>query len=256
MTTINDFIEGVARDLNDYTDGIPAKQYQRWSQRQLLEYWNEAMCVMYTLNPSKFKKTRVAKLTPGINQEFKGCERVLSVVGVCDEEGHVLYEIEQDKGDKQLKWGGFRPRQCSTFQHSRDFKLTKYNIATDKDGSVFVKPAVPYGVDVYLKFVCETPPVKFEINDLGADVEQSNCADVTLGVHWVLFRALMVDEESQSSNTLATQHLNLFLKLIEAKVEVDKESNYNLTGVPKELRQLVAREIAKYQLGARGRYYA
>lgn len=256
MTTTYDLLTRAARDLNDYTDGVPNKQFQRWNQRQLLDYWNEALCVMYTLNPSKFKNTCVEKLSPGINQEFKGCERVLSVVGVSDQNGNVLYEIEQDRGDKKLPWGGFRPRHCPTFQHSLDFKLKSYRIATEKDGSVFVSPAVPYGVDVYLKFVCETPPVKFDLNDLDADVEQSNCADVALGVHWVLFRALMVDEESQSSNSLATQHLQLFLKLIDAKVEVDKESNYNLTGVPKELRQLVAREIAKYQFGARGRYYA
>ena len=61
----------------------------------------------------------------------------------------------------------------------------------------------------------------------------------------------MVDEESQSSNSLATQHLNLFLKLLEVKTELDKESNYNLEGVPKELRQYVAREIAKYQIGSK-----
>lgn len=251
MTTTSDLLISTARDLNDYTDGIPNKQFQRWSQDQLLDYWNEALCVMYTLNPSKFKATRVEKLSPGINQVFEGCKRVLSIVGVSDKDGNVLYEVEQEKGDKKLSWGGFRPRHCATFKHSRDFKLTSYRIAAEKDGSVFVSPAIPYGVDVYMKYVCETPPAKFELHDLGADVKQSNCADVALGVHWVLFRALMVDEESQSSNALATQHLNLFLKLIDAKVEVDKESNYNLTGVPKELRQVVAREIAKYHLSAR-----
>lgn len=253
MTTINDLIVGVARDLNDYTDGIPAKQFQRWSQRQLLDYWNEAMCVMYTLNPSKFKTTRVEKMRPGINQEFANCDRVMSVVGVSDVEGNVLYEIEQDKGDKKLRWGGYRPRTRPTFQHSRDFRLTSYRIAVDKDGSVFVKPAIPYGVELYLKFVCSTPPKKFELSDLDEDIATSNCADMTLGVHWVLFRALMVDEDSQASNGAATQHLNLFLKLIEAKAEIDKESNYNLNGVPKELRQFVAKEIAKYQLGAQVR---
>ena len=59
----------------------------------------------------------------------------------------------------------------------------------------------------------------------------------------------MVDEESQSSNSLATQHLNLFFKLLEVKTENDKESNYNLEGIPSVLKQVVAREIARYQLG-------
>lgn len=252
MTTINDLLIRTARDLNDYTDHAPNKQYQRWTQEQLLGYWNEALCVMFSLNPSKFKCAKVAKLRPGINQVFDECKRVLSIVGVCDEEGNVLYEIEQDKADKKLKWGGFRPRKCATpFQHSRDFKLTSYRIATEQDGSVFVSPAVPYGVDVHLKFMCETPPVPFELSNLSADVDQTNCSDVTFGVHWVLFRALMVDEESQSSNALATQHLNLFLKLVEIKTELDKETNYNLEGVPKELRQYVAREIAKYHVGSK-----
>lgn len=252
MTTLNDLLVRTARDLNDYFDHAPNKQFQRWSQDQLLSYWNEALCVMFSLNPSKFKCAKVAKLKPGINQVFDDCKKVLSVVGVCDNDGNVLYEIEQETADKKLKWGGYRPRHCPpTFQHSRDFKLTSYRIATSQDGSLFVKPAVPYGVDVHLKFMCETPPEPFNLNELDSDVGANSCADITFGIHWVLFRALMVDEESQSSNSLATQHLNLFLKLIEVKTELDKDSNYNLTGVPKDLRQYVAREIAKYQLGSK-----
>lgn len=249
MTTISDLIVRAARDLNDYTDGVPNKQFQRWSQEQLLGYWNEALCVMYSLNPSKFKCAKVAMLKPGINQVFDECKRVLSVIGVSDKDGNVLYEIEQDSEDKKLKWGGFRPRHCTTFTHNRDFKLTSYRILTDKDGSVMVKPSVPYGMDIYLKFMCETPPREFTMNNLSAAAEQSNCIDVTMGVHWVLFRALMVDEESQSSNSLATQHLNLFFKLLEVKTENDKDTNYNLEGVPSVLKQVVAREIARYQLG-------
>jgi hypothetical protein len=249
MTTINDLIVRAARDLNDYTDEVPNKQFQRWTQEQLLGYWNEALCVMYTLNPSKFKCAKVAKLKPGINQVFDECKRVLSVIGVSDQNGNVLYEIEKDTDDKKLKWGGYRPRHCTTFTHNRDFKLTSYRILTDKDGSVMVKPAVPYGTDVHLKFMCETPPREFEMNNLSADIAQSNCIDVTMGVHWVLFRALMVDEESQSSNSLASQHLNLFFKLLEVKTETDKDSNYNLEGLPAVLKQLVAREVARYQLG-------
>lgn len=240
-----------ARDLNDFTDHIPNKQFQRWTREQLLGYWNEALCVIYSLSPSKFKCAKVAKLKPGINQEFEDCDRVLSVIGVSDKDGHVLYEIEQDKADKALKWGGFRPRSCPTFKHTKDFKLTNYRIASMQDGSVFVKPPVPYGADIYLKFMCETPPVMFEMHDLEADVDQSNCSDVTFGIHWVLFRALMVDEESTSSTQLASQHLQLFFTLMKEKGELDKEAVYNLDSVPNALKQYVAREIAKYNIGVK-----
>lgn len=251
MTTINDLLIRTARDLNDYTDNMPNKQFQRWTRNQLLGYWNEALCVIYSLSPSKFKCAKVAKLQPGINQVFTDCDRVLSVIGVSDAKGNVLYEIEQDKADKALKWGGFRPRSCPTYQHTKDFKLTNYRIATDKDGSVFVKPAIPYGADVHLKFMCETPPIPFEQNDLDADVEQSNCSDMTFGIHWVLFRALMVDEESQSSVSLAGQHLQLFFTLMKEKTELDKDAVFGIESVPKELKQYVAREIAKYNIGVK-----
>lgn len=252
MTTVNDLLVRTARDLNDYTDNIPNRQFQRWTKVQLLGYWNEALCVMFSLNPSKFKCAKVSQLKPGINQVFAGCKRVLSVIGVSDKDGDVLYEIEEDKADKALKWGVFRPRSCPpTFVHTRDFKLTHYRIATEKDGSVFVKPAVPYGKEIYLKYMCETPPEAFDITDLDEDVDQTNCSDVTFGIHWVLFRALMVDEESQSSTQLASQHLQLFLRLLEVKTELDKETNYNLEGVPAALKQYVAREIAKYQIGVK-----
>lgn len=251
MTTTNDLLVRAARDLNDYTDHIPNKQFQRWTREQLLSYWNEALCVIFSLNPSKFKESHVAKLQPGINQVIEGCERVLSVIGVSDKDGHVLYEIEQDKEDKSLKWGGYRPRNCPVFQHTKDFKLTHYRIASDKDGSVFVKPSVPYGADIYLKLMCEVAPQPLDSLDLDADVKQSTCADITFGIHWVLFRALMVDEESQSSTALATQHLQLFLSLVKEKTELDKEAVYGIESVPAALKSYVAREIAKYNLGVK-----
>lgn len=250
MTTINDLIVRTARDLNDYTDHIPNKQFQRWTREQLMGYWNEALCVMFTLNPSKFKCAKVAKLKPGINQEFD-CSRVLSIIGVSDKDGNVLYEIEPDKEDRKLKWGGYRPIHCPTFVHTKDFKLTNYRILSEKDGSVMVKPAVPYGKEIYLKYMCEQAPGAFSIDDFDADVDQSNCSDITFGIHWVLFRALMVDEESQSSISLAQRHLELFLKLVEVRTELDKEQNFNLEGVPRLLQQMVAREIAKYHIGVK-----
>lgn len=251
MTTINDLLVRTARDLNDYTDHIPNKQFQRWTRDQLLDYWNEALCVIFTLNPSKFKCVKVAKLQPGINQVFDECERVLSVIGVSDKDGNVLYEIEQDKEDRALKWGGFRPRRCPVYKHTKDFRLTSYRILSDKDGSVFVKPEVPYGADVYLKFMCETAPMPFEHNDLDADVSQSNCSDMTFGIHWVLFRALMVDEESQSSTALAGQHLQLFLSLMKEKAELDKDALFGIESIPSSLKSYVAREIAKYNIGVK-----
>lgn len=250
MTTLNDLLVRTARDLNDYTDNVPNRQFQRWTRSQLKSYWDEALCVMYSLNPSKFKCVKVAKLQPGINQVFEGCDKVLSIIGVSDKDGNVLYEIEQSSTDKKLKWGGFRPRKCPpTFKHTRDFKLDSYRIATDKDGSVFVSPPVPYGKEMYMKYMCQVPPEPVSENE--DDVSGSSCSDITFGIHWVLFRALMVDEESNSSTQLASQHLQLFFKLLEVKTEIDKEENYNLAGVPKVLQQVVAREIAKYQLGVK-----
>lgn len=116
---------------------------------------------------------------------------------------------------------------------------------------MFVKPSVPYGADIYLKFMCEQPPGQFESNDLDADVSQSNCSDMTFGIHWVLFRALMVDEESQSSTQLAAQHLQLFLQLMKEKTDLDKDAIFGIESVPTVLKQYVAREIAKYNLGVK-----
>lgn len=251
MTTINDLLIRTARDLNDYVEHNPNKQFQRWTRGQLLAYWNEALCVISTLNPSKFKCAKVAKLEPGINQVFGDCKRVLSIIGVSDKDGHILYEIEQDKKDKSLKWGGFRPRRCPTYQHTKDFKLDSYRILADKDGSVIVKPAIPYGADVYLKFMCEQSPVSFDLGELDADVNSSNCSDITIGIHWVLFRALMIDEESQSSASLASTHLQLFFSLVKDKAELDKEELFGIDSVPSALKSYVAREIAKYNIGVK-----
>lgn len=248
MAYTDDLIVRSAQDLNDYVEGVPNRQFQRWSRNQLTAYWNEALCLMFSLNPSKFKKAKVAKLKPGINQVFDGCKRVLSIIGVSDKDGNVLYEIEQDKEDKKLKWGGYRPRRCVSLVHTKDFKLTNYRIMSDKDGSVFVKPEVPYGKELYIKYMCEAPPEPITV---GGEISDEDCANITLGIHWVLFRALMVDEESQSSNSLASQHLQLFLKLLEVKMDLEKEKEFNLESIPKSLQQYVAREIAKYKIGAK-----
>lgn len=249
MATLNSLVVRAAQDLNDYVPNVPNRQFQRWSQEQLIDYWNEAFCVMYSLNPSKFRCPKVAKLKPGINQVFDECERVTSVIGVSDKDGNVLYEIEKDKADKKLKWGGFRPRNCPTFSHTKDYKIESYKILTEKDGSLIVKPPVPYGANVWLKFMCETPPETYGVSDLDQDISSDSCADITIGIQWVLFRALMIDEESQSSTSNASNHLQLFFKLLDVRIEQSKEKLFGIESVPKVLQQYVAREIAKYELG-------
>lgn len=251
MATANELLTRTAKDLNDYFEGDPNKQFQRWDIGQLLSYWNEALCLMYSFNPSKFKCVRVAKLSYGINTVICDCKKVLSIIGVSDKDGNVLYEIEPDKKDKTLKWGGFRPNNCPKYEHTRDFKLKNYKIESDKDGSIFVNPPIPYGKDVYIKYMCETPPEPMDMNNLNSNVGGDDCSHIAIGIHWALFRALMVDEESQSSVVLADKHLQLFLKLNEVKGTVDKESDYDLSGIPADLKKYVAREIAKYKLGAR-----
>lgn len=244
MTTLNDLLASTARDLNDYTEGVPNKQFQRWSKRQLTGYWNEAFCNMFTLNPSKFKRAVTEKLKPGSHQKFD-CSKVLSVIGVSDKDGNVLYEIDTDFVDHKLRWGVSGRKKCTPFQHSRDYKVERYRIESEKDGSVFVYPPVPYGVERYLTFMCEKSPVALDLSKPNAKLDLEDCTLQSIGIEWVLFRALMVDEESASSTNLATAHLNLFFKLLESKVKIEELSNYGLQGVPDGIRRYLERQQAE-----------
>ncbi len=63
------------------------------------------------------------------------------------------------------------------------------------------------------------------MNNLSAAAEQSNRIDVngrTLGI------VSSVGRWRKPVVTTATQHLNLFFKLLEVKIENDKDSDYNL----------------------------
>ncbi len=72
--------------------------------------------------------------------------------------------------------GGFRP---SPLKYVYTIVILSYNnqlsnFLSDKDGSV-IKPAVPYGMDVHLKFMCETPH-EFTMNN-------SKCCGRTIKLH-------------------------------------------------------------------------
>ncbi|RQH06626.1 DUF6682 family protein [Paraburkholderia dinghuensis] len=210
---LSQVLDELARDLNDAEEGHP---FQTWTRGQLLAYINEAQCNAFVLNSALFVRTVIMQLAPGREQQPCECSILQQIIGQTDAAGNLL--------------DGYLPRRSDAATYSwtkpgcpapsGPFRLTGYNFDPLQGGAFAVTPPVPPNVKVYVKARCAVMPETLATSNLDDDCcgpgngSDSDCRIITAAKQWVLFRALMVEEQSVSSVQTAMIHLKLYFALL------------------------------------------
>lgn len=229
---LSDFLLGVAQDLND---AEPGYEFSRWTKGQLLRYLNEAIALIALFKSDYFAAVKVIKLVPGEQQRACCCAQVTQIIGQSDEFGNLIGGALPQKAPAALfRW---TKKGCP---QAGDFKLNGYWMDPSDSRAFFVSPAVPPEQDIYLKINCiEEPPVYTE-GQFTAEftLNKANAA----AAQWVLFRAMMIDDESATTMQAAAAHLNLFFNLLQVQYrrEMIQKIGALVTDEAKEKLQLVA----------------
>lgn len=199
---MNDILLSYARDLNDAVSGY---EFSLWSKEQLLEYFNEAVCLISAHRPDLFTELKVIKVEP-CHSYLNTCDciKVLDVLGQCTKDGRIIKTLPRRVANKSVWTGAKRVKALAT-------ELSGYEIIDNTLVRVYPDNFDPT-VDIYVLVRCT---VEAKHYTLDSDPPDFRCAFMPVARHWVLYNAKMVDGEfSQTMHTSAREHRDMFASIL------------------------------------------
>lgn len=214
MATLQDVVQQVSVDLNDYAPGY---EFTTWTEPQLTAYVIEGLQVAYQVRPDLFLDAHVIKLDSGTSiQRPCGCTQVRRIYGVCDSTGRVLYGLRKRKDSDKLKWYG---AVCPT--DPRHYKAREYSIDSEGD-TLYIEPAPPAGQDVFILVECAVAPTSDNIKAT-TNIEPELVAPI---IQWALYRAKMMDSENNSTIfAVAKEHKTTCFALLQTQLTMGKTNS-------------------------------
>lgn len=214
MATLQDVVQQVSVDLNDYAPGY---EFTTWTEPQLTAYVIEGLQVAYQVRPDLFLDAHVIKLDSGTSiQRPCGCTQVRRVYGVCDSTGRVLYGLRKRKDSDKLKWYG---TVCPT--DPRHYRAREYSIDSEGD-TLYIEPAPPAGQDVFILVECAVAPTSDNIKAT-TNIEPELVAPI---IQWALYRAKMMDSENNSTIfAVAKEHKTTCFALLQTQLTMGKTNS-------------------------------
>lgn len=202
---MSNLIDQIGIDLNDFASG---HEFTTWSREQIAYYVREGLQIAFYFRPEFFTANKVFKLTGGTSfQKVCNCSDIKRVIGVCDENGNVKYQVKSRKHDLNNEWYG---RACQ--QDPRKYRMNEYTIDGGQN-AVWVYPAPPGGSSIFMLIECADLPT--EVDETYAVNDEAAAAVV----QWALFRAKMVDGENNSLIVnVANEHKKTCFNLLRVQV--------------------------------------
>lgn len=210
-----------AEDLND---AYPGYEFSIWSQKQLLGFFNEALCLISANRPDMFTEVKVVKVEP-CNQylDLCDCVKVLDVLGQSDKNGKNIRPIPRRK-EKATVWNGVKKKVKYTDV------ITEYELL-DKSNLVRIFPSnLNPTKDIYVTLRCSVEAKHYKLEDKAPD---ERCAFLAAARHWVLYNAKMIDGEfSQTLQAQAKEHREMFVGIMQLTKQSDDGYDEKLLGLP------------------------
>ena len=210
---MKDLLLSYARDLDD---AYPNYEFSIWGRQQLLDYFNEALCIIAAQRPELFVELKVLPVK-GCTVYVKPCDcvQVVDVLGQCDADGNLLNVIGR-KVPNGGKWVGKPIGEVGYVQEIESYEILKAAnlIRLFPDN---LDPTVEY----FLLLRCIVPPKVYTIDDAAPD---TSCVFVSAARQYVLYCAKSMDgEHSQTMLTQAKQHLDTFYTILNIAKQADTE---------------------------------
>lgn len=213
MTTA-EVIRDVSNDLNDQEQGY---EYTRWTVDQLYSYFTEAYALYieeYLLSEHEklFRTRRVVTIPPNADwMEACDCEHIVRVLGEATQDGRIIRTLQRVEDSDNNTWFG---NSGPCVRHPDQQTLRGYTINEDDDSLFKVTPKLSGGQTRYVVVDCYTDPEEFDRTPPGLqDVPAREF--VSMAKQWMLYRALMVDSENNSTIiSVADKHRETFFALL------------------------------------------
>lgn len=204
-----------AEDLND---AYPGHEFSIWPRHKLLEYLNEALCLISAQRPDLFTETKVVRVDPCSNYlDLCGCNKVLDVLGQSDKHGRLIRALPE-RSKKTTLWTG-----SSRFQDEHTSDLTEYKII-DRSNLVRVYPQnLDPTKDIYVLIRCSIEAKNYTLTD---EPPEARCAFMAAARHFVMYSCKMWDGEfSPAMLSAAKEHRDMFLGILQMSEAADDKAD-------------------------------
>lgn len=210
--TLRNYLSNIAKSLGDFDEEDASAQFKHWSLSTLLDWYNEAMCIIATHKPQDFVKTKVMKLQAGTTQ-VSCCKQVGAAIEYTDARGqHIGYLRPLDGKSAVRPWRGSScaPQITAAYAPTNVWRMDS---ASD---SFEIYPPVPNAGDYYVKIRCVETPAAKDIGNL--DEDQGDCRYCAAAYEWVLYKALSAETDAGMLQAGQT-HYKAFFDIIGVQIK-------------------------------------
>lgn len=203
--SVYEFLRTVAAQLGDDRPGSP---FRRYALKDLIAYYNEAMCFVSTHRPDLFTDFVVMKLATGSYQDAKccGCMNVVQVVAQIDVDGNTIKDLTTTGGSKSDTTRWYRPVCKSTASGSTTL-ISGITVTPGMNGVFEVSPPVKPGENIWVKLKCvKSAPNTDEAGVLGG-ASTGSCTFLPAIRSYALYRALQGDRHAVGASVEAQNEL-------------------------------------------------
>ena len=206
----------VSRDLNDQVIGA---EYVRWTEPQLLSYYQEALIALAEASKQDFTEEVVLPVAHGTGwQKACDCTEIMRIVGESDADGTVISYMTQRKDNDVFVWPGSTATTCLMTRLKHPEVFNSYIINKNKSEMFRVYPPALPGQSRYVLAECYMEP---DTSNMDFDVPNKFVAAIK---QWMLYRALIVDAENNAAIAeVAKTHLSTYASLYKALADASKE---------------------------------
>lgn len=204
-----------AGDLND---DYPGHEFSIWPRTKLLEYFNEALCLIAAQRPDLFVDLKIVKVdTCSSYLDLCDCNVVLEVLGQCTKDGKIINRLTRRKHSAN-SWTG-KVRLSAGFTTT----LKEYEVLTDSNLVQVFPENIDPTKDVYVLVRCGVDAQHYYIDSAPP---ATTCAFLAAARLWVMYNAKMKDAEfSPSMREAAKEHRDMFTGILSLAKNADAEYN-------------------------------
>lgn len=204
----------VSRQLNDQDTSAPNLTYLRWSQDDLLEYYNDSLRQIAAIWPNVTMQSIGITLVPGTIQYLP--PNALELININFGASSTCVEGSGMTRVDLSFLRSFNRRDCRT---TALYRPHNWAYEADNPKTFYVHPEVPGNAGAYVQAAVRVEvPTMLAINvphPFGTRFHGPT-------VSWMQARAYEVDQESESSFKLAAQHRADFFRTMKLLADAEK----------------------------------
>lgn len=203
MQTIQDLLATVSREL---TDEGPLR---RWTQDDLVKYYNSAVAALATYRPDIFATTKTVTCVAGTRQALPvGARR--------------LIEVERNTMGRKLRYcerGVLDDMDPDWMRSTGSTEAEAYSYDETNPSVFWLYPGVAANTQVDV--VASVMPEQVSVAQISQPLPLDQ-AFYTPCMDWIIYRAYMRDADDTANSMRGQMHLQAFAQYLGIKIESDK----------------------------------